>query len=142
MSQEQNQYYRNVSAFVILAFGFVGSGVGVFLVWFLSHAGWRDTLAFGLLAALGGFVGGAIAGATVSLLVGSSNVDANVRTESGGPQLVGQLCVICNKTIGSITDGEFCGECRSAVHYKCAECRLQSVATLAVAETACPRCGT
>ncbi|MBI1832917.1 MAG: hypothetical protein HYR84_15870 [Planctomycetes bacterium] len=35
------------------------------------------------------------------------------------PQLVGQDCAACNKSIGSIADGMFCEQCGNPVHVAC-----------------------
>ena len=52
------------------------------------------------------------------------------------PQLVGQLCCICNERIGAERDGRFCASCQSPVHDAC-------VPTIALGEnpSACPECG-
>ena len=51
-------------------------------------------------------------------------------------QLVGQLCVICGKKIGSIVDGRFCSECGCPIHGKCAQPGATADETVR-----CPVCG-
>jgi hypothetical protein len=72
----------------------------------------------------------------------SPSLNASVRIESEGPQLVDQICVICGKPIVSILEGEFCSDCRNPVHFKCADTQVQAIAESSAAATCCPRCGT
>ena len=34
-------------------------------------------------------------------------------------QLVGSVCVVCDRTVDSILEGDFCGTCKSAIHNQC-----------------------
>jgi hypothetical protein len=51
-------------------------------------------------------------------------------------QLVGKLCVVCQKEIGWVGDSRFCRTCKSPVHNACA-----TAAVARAAENQCPHCG-
>jgi hypothetical protein len=51
-------------------------------------------------------------------------------------QLVGSRCMFCQKTIGSIVEGEFCPTCSHSYHHKC-----RNAATIPSDATKCKRCG-
>ena len=104
---------------------------------------------FGLLfgAGIGGIVGGiggSVLGAglatkatrTQARPVGPNPDVSGARISPGGPQLVGATCVLCQKRIDSVVEGEFCSACGSAVHHLCVQTQneVQKAA-------GCSRCG-
>lgn len=52
------------------------------------------------------------------------------------PQLVGKICAICNRSIGSILEGVFCESCGNPVHVGC-----RQVDTMGQRDGKCAQCG-
>jgi hypothetical protein len=78
-----------------------------------------------------GFFLGALCGLFLSWLPGV----APPKPASSGRQLVGEMCIVCRKRIGSIAEGGFCPVCGGAVHHGCIQARASD------GESRCPVCG-
>jgi hypothetical protein len=119
MGREQDEYHASMRAAVVLGLGGFMSFMAVLIpLTGLTTFGLEDVFLAVLVGAPTGFFLGAILGAVVSSMARISSSDL-VERESRGPQLAGEKCALCGKTIDSDLQDEFCRDCRAPVHFRC-----------------------
>ena len=127
---------RRLPLYLVISFGFLGAGVGALLTAFFPIGIGPERLFHTIACSTCGVMVGTIFGGILSLFIRRpETTDGAARTHTGGPQLVGEICVLCGKPIQSIVGAEFCSECRAPVHQKCI------VPQVDVNSMQCPRCG-
>jgi hypothetical protein len=137
MSKDEDNFTDNFRLTIVLAMGIAGCAVGgvcPMLIGGDQGAG-LFSLFYGVVAGILGLIIGVLSGFLLSLLVRSTGGTESSRRSTGGPQLVGELCTFCGKTIASIASGGFCPDCHCPAHYQCKNLNPASGGSI------CPRCG-
>lgn len=137
MDKEQWEYHAQMRTAVSIGLGFFTALAGVMLpVSRVSMYGLDDVITAAIMGGLVGFFLGIIAGLLLAWLVRLSPAASAGRASLAGPQLVGETCVLCNKRIGSIIEGEFCAACGTPIHHQCVQAASERRNA-----TGCSRCG-
>jgi len=124
---------------VYLAFGLglVGTACSAVFAFQIGNGVFAELCAcFGTVLGFAlGFLFGWFVGLILCAYFDRRPVSLFAQMESGGPQLVGEKCIHCQKEITSILEGQFCLGCGQPVHHQCLP------ASTEVSPEGCPRCG-